>query len=229
MKKRNFFYKKRFFEKIAWQKKLLVCGIDEAGRGPLAGPVVVSAAIIPPNSTYTLLKDSKILSKKELVLAYEWISKNGMHASVIYSWKEIDKHNIYQATLKAMKRAYLLLLEKYKIRLEDIKYLLIDAMPLKVEPPYKHKNMDIEYFPHGEIISPSIAAASIVAKVTRDNLMQKMSKLFPAFKLDKHKGYATKEHWNLIGRHGESIIHRKTYVRNARHTLEKAGQMKLFE
>ncbi len=229
MKKGILRYKALFFEKKAWKKNLQICGIDEAGRGPLAGPVVISAAIIPINTKYHLLKDSKLLTHKELILAYNWINKNCIHSSVVCSWKTIDRINIYQATLESMKRAFLLLIENPRVQLNSIKYVLIDAMPLKLEDIFSHPGLEIHSFPYGESISSSIAAASIVAKVTRDKIMEQMNLLFPVFNLGQHKGYGTKEHWSLLGRYGETIIHRKSYLKNPIYVIEKGKQKNLFE
>ncbi|MFA5074588.1 MAG: ribonuclease HII [Candidatus Babeliales bacterium] len=202
------------FEKIAWEKNLYCCGIDEVGRGCLAGPLVTACVILPINTQNNLLKDSKKLTEKQRQTAYNWIIKNCFYATAISCNQTIDKLNIYQATLKTMHQALINLFAQNLIHLEKIKYILIDAMPLKIKKSYKYENLEILHFNYGETISQSIAAASIVAKVTRDNLMEKIDNLFPKFGLKSHKGYASQEHCNAIKNFEPTIIHRKTFIKN---------------
>ena len=204
--------KHAFFEKIAWQKNLLVCGLDEVGRGCLAGPLVVAAVILPQNTDNALLKDSKTLKPKTLFEAYSWIVQNCHYSIITTSWQEVDRLNIYQATIQSMKKSFISLLENPMIQPANIQYVLTDAMPLKLESTFSHSNLELLYFPKGETISPSIAAASIIAKVTRDNLMIKMNKIFPFWGLEKHKGYGTKLHLNKLNATGPTIIHRKSFL-----------------
>ncbi len=203
---------KQMFEKSAWQKNLYCCGIDEVGRGCLAGPLVTGAVILPIGAKYKYLKDSKILTEKERELAYDWIVKNAFYTTAITCHQTIDNINIYQATLKTMHKVFVNLYEKKQINFEKLKYILVDAMPLKINNIYMHKNLELHYFNYGESFSTSIAAASIVAKVTRDNIMKRISPLFPNYTLDQHKGYAAPKHCKSIIEHGATIIHRKTFI-----------------
>ncbi len=202
--------KKNLFENNAWRNNLYTCGIDEVGRGCLAGPLVTAAAILPKNANFELLKDSKILSKKNRGKAFEWIKKNCIYSIAISSHHIIDKNNIYQATLQTMKKSLLGILQK--INPINIKYVLIDAMPLNLSTLDCYKNIDIKYFNKGEKYSTSIAAASIVAKVTRDKLMEKINHIFPQFYFDQNKGYGTKNHVESLLQNGPNIIHRKTFI-----------------
>ncbi len=203
---------KNYFEKKAWAENLLVCGIDEVGRGCLAGPVVVGAVIIPPHAKYPLLKDSKLMDAAERNKAYTWITKHCYWSIGIASNHIIDNRNIYQATLYAMRKAYLQLTEKLPFPIEKIRYVLIDAMPLELEKVYGHQNLEYYHFNFGEKYSSSIAAGSIVAKVTRDRLMEKIDHLFPAFSFKQHKGYATKTHRTILQQQGPTIIHRTSFI-----------------
>lgn len=222
-------FPRNFFENRAWENKLYVCGVDEVGRGCLAGPVVVSAVILPQKTTNSL-KDSKVLTEKERKIAYEWIVQNTFYSTVILSHSIIDKINIYQATLLGMKRAFIQLNLTIPFNHELIKYLVIDAMPLKIDSAHSHANLEIHYFPFGESISSSIAAASIVAKVTRDKLMENMDLIIPGFNLAKHKGYGTKEHYEMIKNNGSSLIHRKSFLKGINQNEPKSrGQQNLFD
>jgi len=207
--KRNLIkFNKNFYESCAWKNKSVVCGIDEVGRGCLAGPLVAAAVILPSSTRYKLLKDSKILSKKELLLAYDWITKNCKYNIGIVAHYEIDKFNIWQATLLAMKRAVIHLLSISNIRPTVI---LIDAMPLKLTDTSFHC-IPIHHFPKGESKSTSIAAASIVAKATRDAIMKRLDLIFPGYNLAQHKGYCTKYHQQAIYNQKHSIVHRLSFL-----------------
>ncbi|MFA5306204.1 MAG: ribonuclease HII [Candidatus Babeliales bacterium] len=222
---------KNFFEKMAWADEHFVCGIDEVGRGCLAGPLVVCAAIVPINTTYRLLKDSKILTEAQRNEAFEWITQHGIWAIGCASPQVIDTINIYQATLFAMKKAYLHLITKLPFPHEKLRFVLVDAMPLKLDPETTHQALEIHHFNYGEKYSSSIAAASIVAKVTRDRLMERIHHSFPAFGFNQHKGYATKQHIEAVHVHGPSLIHRKSFLTNllAPKDSEAAGQTTLFD
>ena len=212
--KKQHSFPKYFFEKDAWAQNLLVCGIDEAGRGPLAGPVVVAAVILPRDTTYKLLKDSKIMTEEEREQAYQWITSHCLFSVAQADHSQIDRINIYQSTLHAMRRAYIQLIGTIGSQFETLRYVVVDAMPVFMNEPYKHSNLDFHNFTFGETYSRSIAAASIVAKVTRDRLMKTTQKLFPAYAFGDHKGYATKEHIASIHQHGPSIVHRTSYLSN---------------
>ena len=201
-------FQKNFYEYTAWQEKSVVCGIDEVGRGCLAGPLVTGAVILPIGCTYSGLKDSKLMSKKQREAAYLWIVENCECAIGIVSHKTIDQHNIWNATLIGMKKAALNLLT---ICQKEPSALLIDAMPLKLTNT-DYKAIPIFNFTKGESKSASIAAASILAKVSRDRMMQKLESIFPSYGLAKHKGYSTATHKSSILKQGRSIIHRVSFL-----------------
>lgn len=219
---------KNYFEKKAWENNLLVCGIDEVGRGCLAGPVVVGAVILPPNTNNPLLKDSKLMDASERAKAYKWITKHCYWSTAFASHEIVDARNIYQATLFAMHKAYLQLIHTVPFSIQKLKYVVIDAMPFQLDEAYGHKDLEFYHFNFGEKQSNSIAAGSIVAKVTRDRLMEEINASFPQFDFKQHKGYATKMHRDVLCEQGPSIIHRTTFIEN----LDKKPntiQQKLFE
>lgn len=195
-------------EKSYWTKDSWVCGIDEAGRGPSAGPVVAAAAIVPLGTSNSLLKDSKVLSEEERNKAYAWIMKNCWVGIGIESPLSIDTHNIYQATLRAMRRAFCQLSSTAPVPISGV---IVDAMPLTLETP-AYTNLPIHAFIEAESRSCSVAAASIVAKVTRDTLMKSMDRLMPVYQFAQHKGYTTSQHIDLIYTHGKSIVHRNSFL-----------------
>jgi ribonuclease HII len=176
-----------------------IAGVDEAGRGPLAGPVVAAAIILPPEGVGEPLFDSKKLSAKKRERLYEVLCSKALAIGIgIVSSEEIDSLNILQATLKAMTQA----VEHLSIP-PDL--LLIDGphgLPLSI--PQKA-------IPKGDQLSNSIAAASIVAKVTRDRLMLQFHQKYPQYNFARHKGYGTLEHRRAIERFGICDIHRKTF------------------
>lgn len=205
---------KNFFEQKAWAENNFVCGIDEVGRGCLAGPLVVGAVILPPNTTYPLLKDSKILTEEEREKAYKWIVRTCTWSIGHATPDTIDQINIYQATLLAMKRALLSLLTHLPFSEKQLAYVLIDAMPLSIENTIVPASLTFCHFNYGETFSTSIAAASIVAKVTRDRIMHQYATHFPGYDFEKHKGYGTKTHIEKLSVYGASAIHRKTFITN---------------
>lgn len=204
-------YSRNYFEKTAWQDKFYVCGIDEVGRGCLAGPLVVAACILPQNTKY-ILKDSKVLTEAEREKNYKWLIKNSWYSISIINPAVIDKINIYNATLLAMKRAFVQLVEVIPFEYELLKFLVIDAMPLTLDQSHKNTQLEVHHFPYGESVSCSIAGASIIAKVTRDRLMAEIDPIFPGFGFGHHKGYGTKEHTESIKSKGTCIIHRKSFI-----------------
>ncbi len=176
----------------------LIAGVDEAGRGPLAGPVVAAAVILKKGATFTYVDDSKKLTEKQRDLALIEIKKQALAIGIgIASVEEIDLINIYRAAREAMLSA----IGQLKIKPE---FLLIDAMPMEIDIPYLS-------LIKGDALSVSIAAASIVAKTTRDAYMLEMDKIFPEYGFKQHKGYGTKQHLEAIERYGITPIHRKTY------------------
>lgn len=177
----------------------LIAGVDEAGRGPLAGPVVAGAVILPKNYSLEGLNDSKQLSEKKREEYFEILQKEALSIGVgIVSASEIDEINILEASRKAMYIA----LNNLDITPE---YILSDAMSLN--------DIDIPSRPiiHGDALSLSIAAASVIAKVTRDHIMYELDKEHPEYNFKKHKGYPTKEHLELITKYGITSDYRKSY------------------
>lgn len=176
-----------------------ICGVDEAGRGPLAGPVCVAACILPEFIRIEGLNDSKKLSEKKRESLYKEIIKSAIAYNVVFIYEnEIDELNIYQATKKGMLEA----IEGLKIPAD---YALIDAMPLS-ELKLPHDSIV-----HGDALSASIAAASILAKVTRDHYMDKMDIKYPNYGFKNHKGYGTRLHMEALEKYGPCKIHRKTF------------------
>ena len=177
----------------------LVCGCDEVGRGCIAGPLVVAACIMPPLLRIDGLNDSKKLTAKKREELYKIITKEAIAYNVVFiDEATVDELNIYQATKKGMLEA----INGLKVKPE---YALIDAMPLG-ELELAHNSII-----HGDARSASIAAASILAKVTRDHYMEKMDVKYPNYGFKKHKGYCTKEHMLALEKYGPCQIHRKTY------------------
>lgn len=208
--KESLIFRKNSFEKEAWQQNLLVCGIDEVGRGCLAGPLVTAAVILPPHKTHRMLKDSKVMSPEERLKAYAWITKNCWYAVGIVHHRLVDQHNVWHATLISMKKALLHLLAICPQKPANI---IIDAMPLELSDTSYH-GIPVHYFYKGETKSSSIAAASIVAKVKRDALMARFDPLFPHYQLASHKGYSTPQHKDALSLQKASIIHRTSFLRN---------------
>jgi ribonuclease HII len=177
----------------------LVAGVDEAGRGPLAGPVVAGAVILPPFVYLPKLNDSKLVSEKDRNLLYQKIQNIAVAIGIgEVSVELIDRHNILEATKMAMKKA----IENLGVTPD---FLLIDAVVLK-DSGIPQKNII-----HGDSISASIAAASIVAKVYRDALMQDLHGEFPLYGFNRHKGYGTKEHLEALAKYGPCPYHRKSF------------------
>jgi ribonuclease HII len=188
-----------FERELAGKGARLVAGVDEAGRGPLAGPVVAASVILPADCQYFLFQDSKKLTEKQRERLFAILTDMGIPIGVgVATPAEIDEINILQASLLAMKRAVLDLPEMPDFLLVDGKF----TVPLKVNQQALVK---------GESKSASIAAASIVAKVTRDRIMLGYHDMYPLYNFKKHKGYPTKEHRNLLIQFGPCEIHRKTF------------------
>ena len=180
----------------------LVCGVDEAGRGPLCGPVVAAAVILPCGLYIEGLNDSKKLTEKKREKLFDIICESAIAFSIEQgSVDEINDTNILEATMNAMRRAITNLSVKADYALVDGN--LARNFPINARPVI-----------HGDAISPSIAAASILAKVTRDRLCIEMDKQFPQYNIAKHKGYGTREHMELLRLHGaEPSIYRKKFIR----------------
>ena len=211
-------FRKNFFEKTAWEQNQVVCGIDEVGRGCLAGPLVTAAVILPAGKAHRCLKDSKLMTPQERLEANNWIIKNCYYGYGIVTHRSIDTHNIWHATLIAMKKALMHLLATAPQKPSSI---LVDAMPLQLLDT-SYNDIPVHYFPFGESKSSSIAAASIIAKVKRDSMMARMDALFPGYDLKSHKGYSTPGHKKSIIAISHSIIHRQTFIKNLRERIQDA-------
>jgi len=176
----------------------LIAGVDEVGRGPLVGPVVAAAVILPVGFTLEGLDDSKKLSEKKRDKFYDIIMKDAIAVGIgEVSAKEIDEINIYQASRVAMIKA----INNLSVKPEHI---LSDAMPLNIE-------IDNTPIVHGDALSLSIAAASVIAKVTRDRMMYDLDKEYPDYGFAKHKGYPTKFHLEALKKYGPLENYRFTY------------------
>ena len=179
----------------------LICGVDEAGRGPLAGPVCAAAVILPPNIEIPGLNDSKKLSDKKRRELYPIIKEKAIAYGIAFAdHHEIDQINILQATYLAMERA----IEQLSVKPE---LALIDGNRAK------DFGIPVETVIHGDSLSASIAAASVLAKVTRDDYMLKMAEQYPGYDFEIHKGYGTKAHYAALTTHGPSPIHRMSFLK----------------
>ena len=179
----------------------VVCGVDEAGRGPLAGPVCAAAVILPDGLVIEGLDDSKKLTEKKRDALYDVICEEAISYGIAFaSVEEIEEMNILQATFLAMKRA---------VESLDVKpdLALVDGN--------QKPNLEIQArtLVKGDAKSPSIAAASILAKVTRDRLMTEIAEQYPEYEFPKHKGYGTKLHYEKIMEHGISPVHRRSFLK----------------
>ena len=204
-------YQDQFYSK----KVKLIVGVDEAGRGPLAGPVVAAACILSRAYKNKETNDSKQLSEKKREELFDIITKDAIAYGVgIVSAEEIDKLNIYEATKKAMKEAIANLKHEFDL-------ILTDAMPLK--------GFDVEVVPiiKGDAKALPIAAASIIAKVTRDRMMRELGEKYPEYGFEVHKGYGTKKHMDALKEHGPiEGVHRFSYKPVAKVALH---EMNLFD
>ncbi len=192
------------YEKAAMKSGFkYICGVDEAGRGPLAGPVCAAAVILPEGAEIEGLNDSKKLSEKKREALFDIICEKAVAFSIAYgTLEEIEELNILEATFLAMNRA----IDGLSIPAD---YALIDGnrAPKGIKIP-------CETVIKGDAKSCSIAAASILAKVTRDRLLLEYDKKYPEYNFAKHKGYGTKEHTEAILKYGPSEIHRLSFLKN---------------
>lgn len=179
----------------------VICGVDEAGRGPLAGPVCAAAVILPPHIQIPGLNDSKKLTDKRRRELMPVIKEQAIAYGIAFaSHEEIDQINILQATYLAMERALAQLKVKPDIALIDGNRAKDFGLPVKTVV-------------HGDSLSASIAAASVLAKVTRDDLMLQLAEEYPQYGFEIHKGYGTKAHYEALTAHGPSPVHRMTFLK----------------
>ena len=190
----------QFEEELHQQGIFIICGVDEAGRGPLAGPVVAAAVILNDGVKIDGINDSKKLSPKKRGLLLPLICANSKWAVGIADEKEIDELNILQATFLAMRRA----VDGLGV---EPQLVLVDG---NGDPNLSIPTLTVI---KGDAKAASIAAASIIAKETRDNIMRKLHEEYPMYNFAKHKGYPTKEHYELLKKYGISPCHRKSFFK----------------
>jgi ribonuclease HII len=193
-----------------------IAGVDEVGRGPLAAGVLAAAVVLNPEITIPGLDDSKKLSEKKRKYLAEQIEKEALGFAFGYVGQAvIDEINIYQASKLAMMRA----LKSLKVKYD---FILVDAMPLK--------EMEIPHLAiiKGDSLSASIAAASIIAKVKRDEIMEKFDKIYPVYCFGQNKGYPTKKHLDALEKNGPCPLHRRTY-KPVQDTIYKQIRMEGFD
>ena len=179
----------------------IVCGVDEAGRGPLAGPVCAAAVILPRDLEIEGLNDSKKLSDKRRRALFEQITAQAVSYGIAFATEqEIDEINILQATFLAMRRAMEQLAVRPSIALIDGNRETDFGLPVRT-------------IVKGDSLSANIAAASILAKVTRDDFMMQQAELYPQYGFDVHKGYGTRAHYDALRQYGPCPIHRKTFLK----------------
>ena len=190
------------YEQKLWENGYrFVCGVDEAGRGPLAGPVCAAAVILPADVQIVGLDDSKKLSDKKRRELFPIIQEQAVAYGIAFAdHAEIDHINILQATFLAMERA----IEKLPVHPD---FALIDGNR------EKDFGLPVQTIVHGDSLSASIAAASILAKVTRDDYMLQMAEEYPQYGFDVHKGYGTKAHYAALEQFGPCPIHRMTFLK----------------
>lgn len=202
MKKEYNLEEKKKIENSFYQKGLtLVGGVDEVGRGPLCGPVVCASVILPKDCEIIGIDDSKKLSEKKREELFDKIINEAIAYNIEFVWQdEIDELNILQATKKCMAKAINGLSVKPEMMLIDA----VDNLDI---------NCDYCSIVHGDAISYSIGAASILAKVSRDRYMVEISSIYPEYNLAKNKGYGTKEHMDALYKYGPCEIHRKSFIK----------------
>ena len=196
---------KRYEENLYNEGLKYICGIDEAGRGPLAGPVVVGAVVMPRDSMLEFMNDSKKVTEKRRELLYEEIINTSLAYGIgIISQEEIDKINILNATKKGLHEALGQVIEKLKQK-PDI--IIVDALR-----EINTFGITYESIIKGDATCYSISAASILAKVTRDRIMAEWDKIYPQYGFAAHKGYGTAKHIQAIKEYGPCPLHRKSFI-----------------
>ena len=192
-----------------WDQNQSVLGMDEAGRGPIAGPLMVAGVIFPKGYQNALIDDSKKLSEKKREKLFKTIIQDALYYQIlVVDEKTIDRKNIYRATQEAMMEI------ANKVQCD---FVLSDAMPLPdIDKPY-------QAIVKGDQKSLSIAAASILAKVTRDHWMKKLDEMYPQYGLAKHKGYPTKAHIEALNKYGLQYFYRRSYG-----PVKKLEEIRLF-
>lgn len=187
----------KYEEELNKEGYKFICGCDEAGRGPMAGPLVASGVILPIGYKLDYLDDSKKLTPKKRDELFDIIKRDAIAYEIeVISVEDVDKLNVYEASKIAMTRCV--------ERLKQTDYVLTDCMPLDIEIP-------VLSLIKGDSKSASIAAASILAKVTRDRIMEELDKEYPEYEFKKHKGYVTKRHLELLNIYGVSPVHRVSF------------------
>ncbi len=198
---------KKYEENLYNEGYKFICGIDEAGRGPLAGPVVVGAAVMPRDSKLEWVNDSKKVTEKRREILYDRITEEALAWGVgIISEKEIDELNILNATKKGLHLALGEVIEKLK---QKPGIVIVDAL----------REIDTFEIPYQSIIKGdatcySISCASILAKVTRDRIMREWNEVYPMYDFEKNKGYGTAEHIKALKQYGPCPIHRRTFIKH---------------
>ena len=198
---------KKYEENLYNEGYEFICGIDEAGRGPLAGPVVVGAAVMPRDSKLEWVNDSKKVTEKRREILYDRITEEALAWGVgIISEKEIDELNILNATKKGLHLALGEVIEKLKQKPDLV---IVDAL----------REIDTFEIPYQSIIKGdatcySISCASILAKVTRDRIMREWNEVYPMYDFEKNKGYGTAEHIKALKQYGPCPIHRRTFIKH---------------
>ncbi len=178
-----------------------ICGVDEAGRGPLAGPVCAAAVILPPDTIIEGVNDSKKLTEKKREELFDVVIEKALSYCIAFGTvEEIEEHNILATTMMTMKRA----VEGLDVKAD---YAIIDGNRVP------SLDIDSKFIVKGDANSMSIAAASILAKVSRDRLMMEYAKAYPEYCFEKHKGYGTKLHNEMILKYGPSPIHRMSFLK----------------
>lgn len=202
----------KYEEELASQGYKYICGCDEAGRGPMAGPLVAASVILPIGYKLDSLDDSKKLTKKVREKLFDIIYKDAIEVQVeVISVNDVDNLNVYKASKIAMTNCV-------KRFINKADYCLTDCMPLDIDIP-------VLSLVKGDSKSASIAAASVIAKVTRDKIMDELDKIYPMYGFKKHKGYVTKFHLEMLDKYGVSEVHRKSFAPVRKRLNE---QMKLF-